>query len=181
MQTTKSLNDYLNEQPESKIGAAAAFIESHIRENWQEILVKENERLLKAYAEAGDPAYGTYLNLLFLPVHRQLQEAGIRPEPRLPGNFDISREWGRKADGSEQERWMWSTLYTEEDGPVGTIVTITYHDHTQFRIPREPGIIALAETRQEDIVEALSGLSADFKEALEFSIEYEHYLRSLEQ
>ncbi|SEG75123.1 DUF6022 family protein [Paenibacillus sp. UNC499MF] len=181
MQTTQALNNYLKKQPESKIGVVAAFIESHIRENWQKILAKENDRLLKAYAEAGDQAYGTYLNLLLLPVHCQLQEAGIRPEPRLPGNFEISREWGRKADHSEQERWMWSTLHTENDGPIGTIVTITYHDHTRFRIPREPGIIALAETRQEDIVEALSGLSADFKEALEFSVEYEHYLRSLNQ
>nr|BCJ78218.1 hypothetical protein [Niallia circulans] len=179
MPAAETLNDFLQKQPESKIGAVAAFIQSHIRENWQVILEKEKERLLKAYAEAGDPAYGTYLNLLLLPVHRQLQEAGIRPEPRLPGNFDISREWGRKADRSEQERWMWSTLHTEDVGPIGTIVTITYHDHTRFRVPREPGIIALAETSQEDIVEALSGLSADFKEALEFKVEYENYLRGL--
>ncbi|GKS12674.1 hypothetical protein YDYSY3_36740 [Paenibacillus chitinolyticus] len=181
MPTTKALSDFLKEQPQNKIGAVAAFIESHVRENWQEILVKENDRLLKAYAEAGDPAYGTYLNLLLLPVRRQLNEAGLRPEPRLPGNFDISREWGRNPDQSDQERWMWSTLHPTEGPPVGTIVTITYHDHTRFRIPRQPGIIALTETGQQEIVEALSRMSADFKQALEFSVEYENYLRSLEQ
>jgi hypothetical protein len=59
--------------------------------------------------------------------------------------------------GTDQQRWMWSTIRGMEDGePLGTIVTIVFHDHTQFRIPRSPQIIALLETSKETIVEALS-------------------------
>jgi hypothetical protein len=63
---------------------------------------------------------------------------------------------------------------------LGTIVTITFHDHTQFRVPQKPQIIALTQTSKEAVVEALSHRCADFKNALEFKIEYEEYLRSLE-
>jgi AraC-like DNA-binding protein len=57
------------------------------------------------------------------------------------------------------------------------IVTITFHDHNQFRIPQKPHIIALTETSKDAVVEVLSQLCDDFKSAREFKIEYEEYLR----
>ncbi len=64
---------------------------------------------------------------------------------------------------------------------IGTIVTIIFHDHTQFRLPRQPQIIALAQTSKDAVVEVLSDRSTDFKNALEFQIEYAEYLRRLEK
>lgn len=177
MNQEKTLKDFLEDNKGGPIDAIAEFMKNHIGKHWQSVLLDEREKLEKAYLEAGDAAYGTYLNLLLLPIHRQFKEAGLRPEPRLPGDFDISREWGNEEENNQQ-RWMWSTIYGSDEEPLGTIVTITHHDHTRFRIPRQPGIIALNETRKDDVVEALSLLSPDFKQALEFTIEYELYLRS---
>ncbi|HXV98187.1 MAG TPA: DUF6022 family protein [Anaerolineae bacterium] len=164
---------------ERDIHAIGRYIQAHIAENWQVVLETRHDKLLDAYNRAGDMAYGTYLDLLFRPVHKQLKQAGLRPKPRLPGDFDISREWGR-LDETDQQRWMWSTIHSIEGEALGTIVTIVFHDHTQFRIPRQPQIIALAETSQQAVVEALSRRSADFKNAREAKIEIAEYLRSLE-
>jgi hypothetical protein len=142
-------------------------------------LQKHQAKLLDAYERAGDMAYGTFLDMLFRPIHKQMKVAGLRPSPRLPGDFNISREWG-VADETDQQRWMWSTIHGKDGKPVGTIVTITFHDHTRFHVPRQPQIIALAETGKEAVVEALSQHSEDFKNALEFTLEYELYLKNLE-
>jgi hypothetical protein len=177
MNQVRPLTEYLQESKESPIAAIGKYIEDHIAENWQNVLQNNREKLLEAYREAGDMAYGTYLNLLFLTVHKQFKEAGLRPEPRFPGDFDISREWGSK-EQTDQQRWMWSTVYSESGESLGTIVTVVFHDHTQFRVPRSPQIIALNEVGKEDVVAALSLRSHDFKHALEFTAEYEEYLRN---
>ncbi|MDR6224190.1 DUF6022 family protein [Desmospora profundinema] len=177
MKQVKLLKEFLQEGKENGIDAIAQYMESHIAENWESLLQNRRDQLLEAYNQAGDMAYGTYLNLLFLPVHQQLKEAGLRPEPRFPGDFDISREWGNK-EQTDQQRWMWSTVYTMDGKSLGTIVTIVFHDHTRFRVPRQPQILALRETRKEDVVAVLSLRSADFKRAREFTVEYEEYLRS---
>lgn len=157
---------------ERDIHAIAQYIEDHIALNWQTLIEKNIDKLSDVFNRVGDMAYGMYLGWLFLPVHKQLKEAGLRPEPRLPGDFNISREWGN-ADETEQQRWMWSTINSVSKEPLGTIVTITYHDHTQFRIPSKPSAIALTQTSKEAVVEALSHRDADFKKALEFQIEYD--------
>jgi hypothetical protein len=164
---------------ERDIHAVGRYIENHIAENWQVVLETRHDKLLDAYNRAGDMAYGTYLDLLFRPIHKGLKQAGLRPKPRLPGDFEISREWG-KQDETDQQRWMWSIIQATEGEALGTIVTIVYHDHTQFRIPRPPQIIALTQTSQEAVVEALSRRSTDFKNAREAKIEIAEYLRSLE-
>jgi len=169
----------LSGDKEGDIQNVARYIEHNIAENWQSILQTKHHKLLDAYKRAGDMAYGTYLNLLFRPVHKQLKQAGLRPAPRLPGDFEISREWGTKEE-TDQQRWMWSTIESAEGKSLGTIVTITYHDHTQFRVPRQPGVMGLTETGKEAVVEALSQLSPDFKQAREASIEIAEYLQSLE-
>ncbi|WP_419875136.1 DUF6022 family protein [Candidatus Pristimantibacillus sp. PTI5] len=169
----------LEESGEARIKSISRYIKEHISYNWDKVLVNHRDKLQQAYVEAGDMAYGTYLNLLFLPIHRQFKEAGLNPEPRFPGDFDISREWGNDLQDNQQ-RWMWSTIYGPHQEPIGTIVTIVYHDHTQFQVPRQPEILALREVGKEAVVETLSALSPEFSRALEFTIEYELYLQSLE-
>ena len=173
------LKEFLSENKNSDIFAIAQYIDTHIAANWQTLIEKNIDKLVDVFNRAGDMAYGMYLGWLFLPVHKQLKEAGLRPKPRFPGDFNISREWGTKEE-TDQQRWMWSIIESTEGKSLGTIVTITFHDHTQFRVPQKPQIIALTETSKEAVVEALSHRSADFKNALEFKIEYEEYLRSLE-
>ncbi|OBZ17860.1 MULTISPECIES: DUF6022 family protein [Bacillales] len=177
MNQAKPLKAYLEASHEGSIDAIASYVEEHVTENWQTVFSRNQDKLLRAYHEAGDMAYGTYLNLLFLPIHRQLKENGFRPEPHFPGEFDISREWGNEEE-NDQQRWMWSTVYSQSNERLGTIVTVVYHDHTQLRIPRQPRIIALTETGKDAVVAALSLLSSDFEQALEFTEEYAAYLRS---
>lgn len=153
--------------------------DAYIQANWAQVLAKHHAKLEQAYAEAGDSAYGTYLTLLLRPIHRRLKEMGLKPTPRLPGDFSTSREWGVPA-GDDEQRWMWSTVIGADGAPLGTLVTIVYHDHTQFRLPRPPQLFALAEVGEEAVVAALSALSAEFKHALPFTEEYALYLQSLE-
>lgn len=178
MEQAKHLKEFLQESQASTIDSIAKYIEDHIDENWKTILHLNWDQLQEAYNKVGDMAYGTYLNFLFLSVNKQLKEVGLCPKPRLPGNLDISREWGANEEGTDQQRWMWSTVHSMNGESLGTIVTIVFHDHTQYRIPRKPQIIALSETRKEDIVEALSLRSEDFRSAREFAMEYKEYLQN---
>jgi hypothetical protein len=162
------------------IHAIARAIEAHIAAHWEALLHEHDAKLRDAYEKAGDMAYGTYLTLLFNPVHRQLRSSGLHAAPSLPGNFEISREWGVLTQDDEQ-RWMWSTIETTTGAALGTIVTITFHDHTRFRLPRAPQIIALKEVGKEAVVAALAQRSANFGAAREASIEIAEYLQSLEQ
>jgi hypothetical protein len=118
--------------------------------------------------------------MVFRPVHLQLRQAGLKPRPRLPGEFHISREWGN-ADETDQQRWMWSTLERLDGGEaLGTLVTITYHDHTRFHVPRAPGVFAISAVGKDAVVKALSKRSPEFQAAREASIEIAEYLASLE-
>lgn len=166
----------LTESEKSDIHALGRAIERRVEENWQALLEGKMDRLLHVYERAGDMAYGAYADLLFKPVHQALRQAGLRATPKLPGEFDISREWGN-ADESDQQRWMWSTIRLLKGKPLGTIVTIIFHDHTRFRLPRQPRIISLEEVGKEAVAEALSNRSDDFRKALEFTIEYAEYLK----
>jgi hypothetical protein len=179
MSQMKSLQEYIQDSKVSTIFTIEQWINRHITENWQVVREEKRAQLLDAYQKAGDMAYGTYLNLLFLPVHKQLKEVGFSAEPRLPGDFDISREWGNTPDLSDQERWMWSTITeVKSNKSIGTIVTKVYHDHTQFRLPRAPIVMALSETTKKEVLEVLSQHSPDFKQALEFHEEYAEYMKN---
>lgn len=163
------------EESGTDIAAVAREIEAYVAGEWQSILEENRDKLADAYARAGDMAYGTYLDLLFRPVHRWMRESGLRARPKLPGDFEISREWGN-SDETDQQRWMWSTLETADGRALGTLVTVTHHDHTRFRVPRAPGIFALGETGQDAVVDALSARSPGFAAAREASIEIAEYL-----
>lgn len=178
MSRVKALREYLAAGQDGDIFALARYIEGHIAENWQALFLQNEGKLLDAYNRAGDMAYGTYLNLLFRPVHRQLKQAGLLPAPKLPGDFEISREWGIPEE-TDQQRWMWSAITSAGGVPLGTVVTVVFHDHTQFRLPRQPQILALTETGEGAVVEALSRRSTDFAQAREARIEIEEYLRSV--
>ena len=71
-------------------------------------------------------------------------------------------------------------LEAAEGESLGTIVTITFHDYTQFRVPQKPQVIAWTQISQEAVVEAFSHRSADFKNAREAKIEVEEYMRNLQ-
>lgn len=180
MNQNQSLEHALQASKDTPIETIARFIEKHVNENWKLVLESRREKLMDAYIRAGDLAYGTYGEYLFRPVHRELKQAGLRAVPNLPGKFDISREWGN-ADETDQQRWMWSTIQTIDRIALGTIVIVFYHDHSQFRVPRKPKVIALAETTKQDVIRALARRSRDFRNAREASIEIAEYLASLEQ
>jgi hypothetical protein len=63
---------------------------------------------------------------------------------------------------------------------LGTLVVIVYHDHTMFRIPRQPEILSLDEIGKEVVVKTLSERSSDFAAAQEASVEITAYLEGLE-
>ena len=73
--------------------------------------------------------------------------------PSFPGTLSTSREWGPP---EERERWMWSVVRPAQGAPVGTLVVRLVHDHTQFRIPPPPGVLAVKETEADAIVQAVS-------------------------
>ena len=91
------------------IFALAEEFESTIAATWEKVLQKNAAKLKDAYERGGDMAYGTYLDSLFRPIHKRLRELGLKVKPRLPGDFNISREWG-VPDETDQQRWMWSTV-----------------------------------------------------------------------
>lgn len=177
MSQAQSVQEFLSAGSEPDIFALGRYIEAHIAENWRYVLETKHDRLLDTYHRLGEMVYGAYGEFLFRPVRRQLKQAGFRMTPRLPGEFNISREWGPEED---RQRWMWSTISGPDGKAIGTIVVKYFHDHTEFRVPRPPEILALTETGKETVVAALSQHSPDFSQAREASIEIEEYLRSLE-
>lgn len=137
---------------EGAIHTLASHIQLYVHEQWRRVLRENQEELMRLYDEAGEPAYGTYTRKLFRPVQGQLKRAGFLSQPRFPGTLASSREWG-PAEG--RERWMWSVLRRGQGEPLGTLVVGLFHDHTRFRVPRAPGVLALEETDADAIVGAV--------------------------
>ncbi|WP_035333755.1 DUF6022 family protein [Dyadobacter crusticola] len=164
----------------SNIREIAEQIRLHINNNWKTVLEKHSDRLLRAYEQMGDGAYGLYLDLLFKPVYRQLKDSGFKVMPKLPGNLNISREWGN-VDETDQERWMWSVIKFPDKSDCGTIVVEVFHDHTQFRLPKPPAIRFMHLTKKEDIIAELSRISPDFSKAKDMVAEYADYLAKLSE
>jgi hypothetical protein len=158
-------------------------IQSQIDAHWKATLEQNAAKLEDAYARAGDMAYGTYLGLLFRPINRQLKAAGFKLEPDLPGDLDLSREWGNGIDETQQQRWMWSLIRRENGEPVGAIAVVIFHDHSGFKLPQAPLVVALKQASNAEVVEALSAQQPTFGEAKAFTVEVEEYLaaEALEQ
>jgi hypothetical protein len=175
---TTSQNAFLAAAHANDIFALANHVDGFVETTWEAVLREKHDKLIDAYARAGDMAYGTYLDSLFRPVEKQFRQAGLKLDPGLPGDFNISREWGN-ADETDQQRWFWCTVTAKEGAPVGTLVTIVYHDHSQFRLPRRPRTFGLSEWGKDAVVAALSERSEDFGQAREASVEIAEYLQSL--
>ncbi|MBB6097491.1 hypothetical protein HNR42_000908 [Deinobacterium chartae] len=164
--------------PYPDIHALADRLQSTIDTRWKALLEEHADRLADAYARGGDLAYGSYLGLLFRPLNRELKRSGLRLIPDLPGNMERSREWGSDAAGTDQQRWMWSRVERGQGEPLGTLVTVVYHDHTRFRLPRAPRVLALEATDDAAVIRALSQRHHEFETAPEFTVEVAAYLRS---
>ena len=172
----ESLQAFFDAQSNRDIFALGRYIEQHVSENWEAVFASNRDEMIARYDEIGDSVYGIYGTRLFRPIHDQMRLVGLKAVPRLPGRFETSREWGD--DDTDRQRWMWSKISHTEDGSAfGSIVTVFFHDHVQIRIPRLFQIIALKETAKNDVVKALSALSADFKNALEAREEYAQYYK----
>ena len=174
----ESLQVFFTKSGSSDIHTIARYIQEHVDEQWDTVYRNTRDEMVARYDEIGDSVYGIYGSRLFRLIHDQFKDAGLRATPRLPGDFNSSREWGAEDD---RQRWMWSKIVTKDNAPVGTIVVTFYHDHEQIRIPRAFKIIGLGATSKLDVVEALSKLSPDFREAREAKIEIAEYLAQLEQ
>lgn len=148
------LEEFLSKQSEITIQTLASYIQQYIQEQWQPVLQQGQEDLLRIYNKAGEgAAYATYAHRLFQPVQEQLKRAGFQSLPSFPGTLSTSREWGPP---QERERWMWSVVRYVQAAPSGTLVIRLVHDHTQFRLPYPPGVLALEETDTDAIVQAVS-------------------------
>jgi hypothetical protein len=156
----KPLQEWLSEQRAMTIETLTSYIHQYIDEQWQHVLQKNQEEFQRIYDKAGESAYGTYAQRLFRPVQEQLKRAGFLSDPSFPGTLSTSREWGPP---EKRERWMWSVLRSAQGAPLGTIVIRLVHDHTRFRIPHPPGVLALEETDANAIVQAVSQAAGHLK------------------
>jgi hypothetical protein len=169
----------LNPLENASIQAIAQYIQQQVAENWATTLERNAAKLEAAYASGGDMAYGTYLVLLFRPINRAIKAAGLTLEPALPGDLDLSREWGNGIDETQQQRWMWSMVYRDGE-PLGAMVVVVFHDHSGFKVTRVPNVIALEQNSNDTVIEALSREHIAFANAQPFTVEVAEYWASLE-
>jgi hypothetical protein len=149
----KPLKGFLSERDGSEIQALAHYFQQNVNERWQRVRNENWAELRRAYDKVGEPAYGVFASILFRPIREQLDSAGFITEQRFPGTLATSDEW---APADERERWMWSVVGRERGAALGTIVVGLFHDHTRFRIPRSPKILALFVSSNEAIVREIS-------------------------
>jgi hypothetical protein len=147
------LEEWLSERREKTIEALASSIEQSLHEQWQLVLEQNREELVRLYDKAGEAAYGRYAGRLFRPLHKQLTQAGFSSFPSFPGTLSTSQEWGPP---EERERWMWSVVREAGGAAVGALVVRLVHDHTQFRLPSPPSVLAVKETEAGAIVQTIS-------------------------
>ena len=159
------------------VESIARYIQEHVDQYCELVWNEHNPKLLKAYEQMGDSAYGQFLGLLFKPVNELLKSEGFKLKPKLPGDLNMSREWG--ATESDRERWMWSTIKQPDGSDCGTIVVKVFHDHTGFSLPRKPEVIFVDVTNKQEVIYQLSKISSEFAKALDMKAEYAAYLESL--
>ncbi len=155
----------------SSIHDLAEFITREIQSNWQTVLLQNTAKLEDAYVRGGDMAYGTYLGLLFRETNKQIKQAGFLLSPDLPGDLDISREWGDSTE-RRQQRVMWSSV-TRGTEQLGVIAVVVIHDHTMFFVPEAPQVFGFETT---DAIAALTQHFKEFATAKPFFVEIEEYM-----
>lgn len=172
----ESLQSFFETNNSRDISTIGRYVQQHVDQHWEPVFLSMRDEMIASYDELGDAVYGVYGAKLFKPVHDQFKALGLRANSRLPGNLNISREWGD--DDSDRQRWMWSKI-TVDGTAIGTIVTVFYHDHIQIRIPRSFRIIPLEAVSKGDVIRALSEMSDDFRNALDMTEEIAEYMAQL--
>jgi hypothetical protein len=165
----------LPHQARTNIHALGQFLQSFLDRHTEVLLNEHTEHYQQLFETMGDMAYGKFNTLLFTPVRRALEKAGLKAVPRLPGSFQRSREWGN-AEETHQQRWFTSRIVRADEAPLGTLAVGSHHDHSKFRLPRSPEIVALDATRPTDVVAALSEVHIEYGQAEEFKIWYTKFL-----
>lgn len=172
------VNEYTGELPESArtdVIALGSYIQAVVDRRFNELVAADDADWQKCFREIGDAAYGRFNALVFKPVREAMAFAGLKPVPQFPGSFQSSREWGN-ADESHQQRWFLTCIKAAGGSPLGTIAIGSHHDHTRFRLPRSPEVIAVSAVRRREVIELLTELMPEFGEAPEFREWYAQYL-----
>lgn len=150
-------------------------IQNLVEEKLTEILPTRQAEFEERFRRDGDMAYGALNTELFQPVRNLLADSGLKAEPRLPGDFQESREWGND-DETHQQRWMWSMIIDQEGEAIGAIAVGSHHDHAGFRLPRSPEIVSLSAKSWDDAVAELAASMPEFATAQSFQLWYQNYL-----
>lgn len=157
------------------IRALGAFLQIFVDGQTEVLLVGSQEKWQQLFESIGDMAYGRFNAQLFLPFRRTLADAGLKAVPRLPGSFQSSREWGN-LDETHQQRWFTSRILSVDGTTLGTLAVGSHHDHSRFRLPRTPEVIALNARTAKDVVNELAAQRPRFAEAQEFREWYKDHL-----
>ena len=155
----QALRDRLDAAQDVPVDAVADHIRERLAERWQPLAEERADELQRYFEEHRDPAYARYSQMLLDPIRDDLQEleaAGYTVEPAFPGRFPDSIE--PRTPPEERVRSFWTVVSTSDGTPLGTLVYRLFHDHTRFRLPRAPEVLALRETDPSDIRAAIKQL-----------------------
>jgi hypothetical protein len=148
--------DFLEQRDEVSVSSLAAFVKEYVKDHWRVVLREQREKLLDAWERVGEPAYGVYFTALMRPLRQQFVDAGIVTDPAFPGALPHSVE-AFAGPMNDRARCMWFVVRRKGGAPFGTIVVRFFHDHTRFRVPRSPDVLAIDETEPDDIADVLTG------------------------
>lgn len=154
-------------------------IQTIVDEGIASILPAKQSEFDERFRRDGDMAYGALNTALFQPVRRLLSELGLKAKPRLPGDFQDSREWGN-ADETHQQRWMWSLILRKDGKAIGAIAVGSHHDHSRFHLPRSPQILSLSATTWAAAKRELGDKLPEFARSQSFRDWYRDYLKENE-
>ncbi|MDH4442223.1 MAG: DUF6022 family protein [Rhizobium sp.] len=157
------------------IRALANQIQALVDERLAVILPAHQQGYEERFLRDGDMAYGALNTQLFQPVRTLLTELGLEAAPRLPGDFQESREWGN-AEETHQQRWMWSMIKQGSGQVVGAIAVGSHHDHSSFRLPRSPEVVGISATNCDEVIQELGEKMPEFAQAQSFRLWYQDYL-----
>ncbi len=153
----QTLETFLASKREVTIHTIASYLREVIQERWETVLQENLPELLQLFEKAGEATYGVYGQKLLGPVFEQIKRMGFGLESGSGSPPTHSVEyWGPP---EERERCIWSIVKRADGTPLGTLVNRFFHDHTRFRIPRAPAILALQETEESAIMAHLSRAS----------------------
>lgn len=148
----RALRERLDGGQDPPVVAVADHIRQRVAERWQPVAEERAAELQQYFEEHGDPAYARYSQVLLEPVRddlRELEAAGYRIEPAFPGRLPDSHE--PRTPPEERVRSFWTILSNRDGTPQGALVFRLFHDHTRFRIPRPPEVLALRETEPREV------------------------------